>query len=52
MDKEQASKLILAGERSQAVRRKLVERTPKSAAVRDQGEQALAQEIEIGRAHV
>ncbi len=45
MDKEQANKLILAGERSQAVRRKLVERTPKSAAVRDQGEQALAQEI-------
>lgn len=45
MDKEQANELVLAGERSQAVRRKLIERTPKSAKIRVRGEQTLAQEI-------
>ena len=51
MDKEQANKLILAGTRSQAVRKTLVERTPKSKAVRDQGEESLAQEI-VGTVHL
>jgi len=45
MDKEHAKKLILEGEKSQAVRNKLVARTSKSADVRFRGEHALAQEI-------
>lgn len=45
MDKEQANKLILEGDKSQTVRRKLVERTSKSADIRFRGEQTLAQEI-------
>lgn len=45
MDNEQANRLILEGDRSQTVRRKLVERTSKSADIRFRGEQTLAQEI-------
>jgi glutamate-1-semialdehyde 2,1-aminomutase len=45
MGKELANKLIVEGEKSQAVRKKLVERTTKSAAVRSSGEETLAQEI-------
>ena len=44
MNAEEAKQRILHGKRSQAVRRKLIERTPKSAAVKAQG-QALSQEI-------
>lgn len=45
MDKQETDKLILNGEKSQAVRRKLLERTKKSAEIRFRGEKALAQEI-------
>ncbi len=45
MDKERTKQLIKDGEKSQAVRRKLIARTPKSAEIRFQGEQALGQEI-------
>lgn len=45
MQEEEASQRILEGERSQAVRRKLIARTPKSAAVRSRGRDALSQEI-------
>lgn len=44
MNVEEAEARILRGERSQAVRRKLIERTPKSAAVKARG-RALSQEI-------
>ncbi len=42
---EEANKLILEGEKSQAVRKKLIQRTRKSAEVRDLGKEALAQEV-------
>ncbi len=45
MDREHANTLIRVGDKSQAVRRKLVERTPTSAEIRFRGEQTLAQEI-------
>ena len=45
MDKQAENELVLAGERSQAVRKKLIERTPKSASIRFRGEQTLAQEV-------
>ena len=45
MQEEQAKQRIIEGERSQAVRRKLIERTPKSAAVKARGRGALSQEI-------
>ena len=45
MDREQADKLVLEGERSQAVRRKLLARTKRSAEIRSRGKRALAQEI-------
>lgn len=51
MNKEQAKKLILEGEKSQAVRKKLVDRTSKSAEIRFRGEQTLAQEI-VGTVHL
>ena len=44
MQEEEAKQRILEGKKSQAVRRKLVERTPKSAAVKARGT-ALSQEI-------
>ena len=44
MQEAEAKRRILEGKRSQAVRRKLVERTPNSAAVRAKGK-ALSQEI-------
>ena len=44
MREEEANERILRGERSQAVRRKLIERTPRSAAVKARG-RALSQEI-------
>ncbi len=51
MDNEHAQKLITGGEKSQAVRKKLVERTSKSAEISFRGEQALAQEI-VGTVHL
>ena len=45
MQAEEAKKRILEGERSQAVRRKLIERTRKSAAVKSRGEDTLSQEV-------
>jgi glutamate-1-semialdehyde 2,1-aminomutase len=45
MDREQANKLVLEGKNSQAVRRKLTERTAKSAELKDKGEATLAQEV-------
>ena len=51
MDKTQANKLILEGTRSQAVRKKLVERTRGSKAVHELGESALAQEV-VGTVHL
>ena len=44
MQEEEAKQRILEGKKSQAVRRKLVERTPKSAAVKARGA-TLSQEI-------
>lgn len=45
MDRKETEKLILNGEKSQAVRRKLIERTRKSAEVRSRSDKTLAQEI-------
>ena len=44
MQEKEAKQRILEGKKSQAVRRKLVERTPKSAAVKAEAA-ALSQEI-------
>ena len=45
MQAEEAKQRILEGERSQAVRRKLIERTRKSAAVKSRGAETLSQEV-------
>ena len=44
MNKEEADKLVLEGKKSQAVRRKLLERTPRSAEIKARG-RSLSQEI-------
>ena len=45
MNKEQANELILNGKKSQEIRRKLIGRTPKSAAIKQAGAENLAQEV-------
>ncbi len=45
MDAEEAKKRILEGKKSQAVRRKLIGRTPRSAEMKKKGGSVLAQEV-------
>ena len=45
MDAEEAKRKILEGKNSQAVRRKLIDRTQESAKLKKQGDAALAQEV-------